>query len=55
MHLNILKSLPLNATPLWPKARSGHPSKTNLIQDLRVKNCVEKFPFKSVRELKNEV
>jgi hypothetical protein len=55
MHLSVLKSLPPNATPPPPKARSGRPSKTNFRQDLRLKRYVEKFPFKSARELKNEV
>ncbi len=37
------------------KARSGRPSKTSKAQDQRLKAYVEKYPFKSARELKNEV
>jgi hypothetical protein len=55
MHHCVLKSLPPNATLPPPKAGSGRPSKTNLIQDLRLKKYVKKFPFKSARELKNKV
>jgi hypothetical protein len=36
------------------KARSGRPSKTNFLQDLRLKKYVKKFLFKSAKELKNE-
>ncbi len=53
MHLDFLKSLQQNATPLLPQTRFGCPSKTNRTQDLRLMNYVEKNPFKTAKELKN--
>jgi hypothetical protein len=53
IHLSVLKKLPPNASPPPPKARSGHPSKTSKTQDQRLKAYVEKYPFKSARQLKN--
>jgi hypothetical protein len=55
IHLSVLKKLPPNGSPPPPKARFGHPSKTSKAQDQRLKAYVEKYPFKSVRQLKNEV
>ncbi len=54
-HLSVLKKLPPNASPPLPKARSGRPSKTSKTQDHRLKAYVEKYLFKSARQLKNEV
>jgi transposase len=55
IHLSVLKKLPPNGSLLPPKARSGRPSKTSKAQDKRLKAYVEKYPFKSARQLKNEV
>jgi transposase len=55
VHLRALKELPPKATPPPPRGRSGRPSKTTTIQDIRLKNYVQKNPFKSARQLKNEV
>jgi hypothetical protein len=53
MHLSVLKSLPLNATP--PQLDLG-PNKTKRTQNLRLKNYIcKKNLFKSARELKNDV
>jgi hypothetical protein len=49
------KKLPPNASPPPPKARSEHPSKASKTQDQRLKAYVEKYLFKSARQLKNEV
>jgi hypothetical protein len=46
MHFSVLKKLPPYASPLPPKSRSGHPSKTSKTQDQRLKAYVEKYPFK---------
>ncbi len=51
IHLSVLKKLPPNASPPPPKARSGRPSKTSKAQDQRLKAYVEKYPFKSARQL----
>ncbi len=50
-----LKSLPPKASPLPPKATTGRPTATSTVQDERLKRYVLKNPFKSARELKNEV
>jgi transposase len=50
-----LRSLPPKASPLPPKATTGRPTATSTIQDERLKRYVLKNPFKSARELKNEV
>jgi hypothetical protein len=50
-----LKSLPPNASPLPLKFTHGRPAPTSTIQDERLKRHVLKNPFKSARELKNEV
>ncbi len=55
IHLSVLKQLPPNGSPPPPKARFGRPSKISKAQDQRLKAYVEKYPFKSVRQLKNEV
>jgi hypothetical protein len=55
MHLSVLKSLLPNAMLPLLKVRSRSSSKTNFLQELRLKKYVKKFPFKSSRELKNEV
>ncbi len=55
IHLSVLKKLPPNAPPPPPKPRSGRPSKTSKTQDQRLKAYVEKYLFKSARQLKNEV
>jgi hypothetical protein len=53
-HLSVLKKLLPNALPP-PKARSGRPIKTSKTQDQRLNAYVEKYLFKSARQLKNEV
>jgi transposase len=50
-----LKSLPPNASPLPPKASTGRPTATSKAQDERLRRYALKNPFKSARELKNEV
>jgi hypothetical protein len=55
IHFSVFKKLPPNGSPPPPKARSGRPSKTSKAQDQRLKAYVEKYPFKSARQLKNEV
>jgi hypothetical protein len=52
-HLRTLKNLLPNAMPPPPQARSGRPSKTSTIHDRRLKDYVQKNPFKSARQLKN--
>jgi len=54
IHLSVLEKLLPNASLPPPKARSGRPSKTSKTQDQRLKAYVEKYPFKSARQLKNE-
>jgi transposase len=55
LHVRRLKSLPPNASPLPLKFTHGRPAATSMIQDERLKRYVLKNPFKSARELKNEV
>jgi hypothetical protein len=55
IHLSVLKKLPPNGSPPPPKARSGRPSNTSKTQDQRLKAYVNKYPFKSAQQLKNEV
>ncbi len=55
IHLSVLKKLSPNASPPPPKARSGSPSKTSKTEDQRLKAYVEKYLFRSARQLKNEV
>jgi transposase len=50
-----IKTLPPNASLLPPPPKSGRPFKTTKVQDERLKKYVVKNPFKTARELKNEV
>jgi len=56
--LKCLKFLLQNASPLLPKASTWHPTTISMTQDERLTRNVRyvlKNPFKSARELKNEV
>lgn len=50
-----LKDLPVDASPPPAKKRSGRPRKTDNRQDERLRRHVLRFPFKSAKQVKNEV
>jgi hypothetical protein len=54
-HIVALKDLLVNTTPPPVATRSGPPIKIMTTQDRRLKSYVEQNPFKSARQLKNEV
>jgi transposase len=53
--INQNKALPLTATPLPPKKRSGRPSVMTNRKVERLGRYLKRFPFKTARQLKAEV
>ncbi len=54
-HIAVFKSLPPNELPPPPTKRSGKKRLSNDRLDNRLRHYVQQFPFKTAKELKNEV
>ncbi len=50
----MMKKLPPNSLPPPATARSGHPMKATDRERKRLKDFIQRFPFNTAREVKNE-